>query len=181
MAIDLGKHAEKLNEGEEAFRGGDYPPPGKYRFIIQDAEILDSGLPNERWRLSLEVVAGNPSGYEQKELGLQFFTTDGQYEGNEARLLLLCMATGIVTIEQLQALQRQGKGYEPDLTAAHGKEFCAELSKQEGKDFLRVKGKRIWSVTDDAAKDIPGCGPGAETNGSSGGGSGKSDAYAGAF
>lgn len=179
MGIDLNKHSEKLADGEDGLRGGDYCSPGKYRFLIQDAELSATNSGDEMWKLQCDVVASNQKDQDGKQANLTFFCADGQYEGNEARLLLLCLATGIATMDGLKKLAAAGEAFTPDLKAAIGREFCCELVKQKNNDFLRIKGKNIWAITDAAAKDIPNCGPGAQPIG--GAGAGKDGELAGAF
>jgi len=144
MSFDLGNEAWEHTDPEN-LQGRILP--GKYHILIEGVE--DSH--DDYVEVSYQVLAGDPKGQEGQTGSERLYRSPKSVK----RVLMLALATGLVTQDQLIEWKKAGKTNLPlDLRKAEGKQICAELAKND-KGYVNWTFGGIYGVDDPAAKDIP--------------------------
>lgn len=146
--------------------------PSKVRVRIQDVTLNEKGS----YVVMYEVLACNVPGQEGKT-GKEFFS---QSPNAIIRTILLHIAIGLITREQIADMKRRREEWYPDWDAAVGRELVLELEKSKDGKYTNATFRGMYAINSKEAEGVPGCGPGAAPYAVASGANGRSE-FDGAF
>ena len=145
----------------ESFDGAGFDNAGAGSFHFRVAALDEGNGDDKAMMVDTEVLAGDPV-TEVGRTHREYFNypkagADATKRQNTVkRMMLLALATGIVTEEEIEAARKQGKGPRVDFNLCVGRQFCGELQEETYQGKARCKlGYRIWAIGSDEAKGIP--------------------------
>lgn len=130
------------------------PLPGKYHVLVQKVELnkkfdQESGEEKKNLSFDYEILAGTVAGQEGRT-NREFLTFK-----LPKRLTMFALASGLVTLQQLQEAKANGVNPKINWKAAEGQTLCLEVEHKKEDKYPRVAFSGMWHVSDEAAKDIP--------------------------
>ena len=144
MSFDLGNEAWDHTDPEN-LQGRILP--GKYHLLIEGVDDSDE----QYVEVSYQILAGDPKGQEGQTGSERLYRSAKAVK----RVLMLALATDIVTVDQLTEWKKAGKTNLPlDLHKAEGCQICVEMAKGD-KGYVNWTFGGIYALGDPAAKDIP--------------------------
>jgi len=124
---------------------------GKYHFLVQ---AYNAAVPGCNMSLTVEVMAGSAEGEVGRTHREFFALTDNAY--TVKRQLLMAIAIGLVTVDELKTAKANGESVDVPWGDAEGRHFCGALSENEYNGETKMQlGFDIWPIGHVKAKGIP--------------------------
>lgn len=142
------------NVDTDTVGGFDRVAPGSYHFEI--THVDEDGGKKGEMVVKLEVLRGNVSNQEGKEIAL-YFAKDLSSALAMRKILALAIATGLTTKQQLDQHKANGTSPTLDFNSVVGKQICCNLESNEydGKTTTRLAWDEIYHPADKRANHIP--------------------------
>jgi len=141
------------------FDGFDKCGPGTFHFQV--TAVQEEGGNKGELIVDLEALAGTDATQAGKP-HREYFTKPNSAQKKEARIntakrmMLLALATKLITEEEIAALKKQGKGPSIDFTLAVGRQFVGKLMEEEYQGKKRCKmGFDLWPIGHPKAAGVP--------------------------
>jgi len=146
---------DDIPESLEGF--ADRAGPGSYHFLVTG---LDEGEGDAPLVLDVEVLAGDPIA-EVGKTHREYLNKPKADQAKEKRqntvkrFMLLAVAVGILTEDELEAARAAGKSPNLDFNLAIGRQFCGTLTSREYEGKKRCQlGFDIFACNSEKAKGI---------------------------